>query len=261
MPQGVGGMGDSALQTLLTGCAMVADAGFDYAEATVGAAMKLTSGETEFARANGLRIEYFNSFIPGQYKILDGRGGYNSALDYARAAVERAERLGGELIVLGSGAARRIPDGLDVSQAFELFARFCAEASELLRARGITLALEPLNSGETNLVNTLAEGAELVERVGAPNFKLLCDAYHMYRAGEAPEEAARYATVICHVHVAEPPERVYLGKNGGEYLRSLARALIGAGYSGGVTAECSFGPDIFAEFCASRAFMAEIFKK
>lgn len=259
MPQGVSGTGEQALATFEAGCGLVADAGFDYSEATVGAAMKLSDEETERACADGLRISYFNSFIPGQYKILDGHGGYASALGYAAAAAERVQRLGGKLIVLGSGAARRIPEGMGASEAEKLFTRFCSEVSAILRTRGITLALEPLNTSETNMINTLEQGAEFVDRVGAPNFKLLCDAYHMFRAGEEPDEAAKFAQLICHVHVAEPPERVYPGKNGGEYLRGLADALTGAGYTGVVTAECSFGSDLRAEFNASRAFMGEIF--
>lgn len=259
MPQGVASTGSAPLDSLIAGCALVTGSGFDYAEATVGSVMALTDEETGRAAAEGLQIEYYNSFIPGKYRILAVPDGYSAALDFVKSASQRVKALGGRLIVLGSGAARAVPEGMDAGKAKEIFTRFCAEAAEIMREFGLTLALEPLNASECNFINTLAEGAEIVERVDAPNFGLLCDAYHMYRAGEEPDDAAKYADMLCHVHVAEPPERVYPGKNGGAYLRALAAAMKDAGYRGGVTAECSFGVDKSAEFSAAHAFMAEIF--
>lgn len=259
MPQGVASTGSAPLDMLIAGCALVTHSGFDYAEATVGSVMALTDEETGRAAEKGLKIEYYNSFIPGKYKILGGADGYASALEFVKSASQRVKALGGRLIVLGSGAARTVPEGMDASKAKEIFTQFCTEAAQIMRPFGLTLALEPLNAAECNFINTLAEGTEIVKRVDAPNFGLLCDAYHMYRAGEEPHEAAKYADMLCHVHVAEPPERVYPGKNGGAYLRAFAAALKDAGYGGGVTVECSFGSDIAAEFRAAHDFLAEIF--
>ena len=259
MPQGESGTGPSALALLSAGRDAVLDASFDYAEATVGAAMKLSESELAQAKNEGLQIEYFNSFIPGQYRILESRASYLSALEYAKLAAERVAILGGKLIVLGSGAARRRPGGISIGEADEIFTRFCGETADILADFGITLALEPLCKAETNVINTLSEGAAVVRHADRPNFKLLCDAYHMFCAGETAEDALKYISILCHVHVAEPPERVRPGKNDGEYLRTLAVALTGAGYRGGVTAECSFGADIRAEFAAARTFMSEIF--
>lgn len=259
MPQGVASTGSAPLDNIVAGCRLVAESGFDYAEVTVGAAMALSDQEAERAATENLGIECFNSFIPGKYKILGSPEDYAAALEFVRAASKRAKQLGGRLIVLGSGSARALPEGMSTEDAKALFARFCAEAAEIMRGYGLVLALEPLCAAECNFINTLAEGAEIVRRVSAPNFGLLADAYHMYRAGEPSEEVKKYADMLCHIHVAEPPERVFPGKNGGDYLRGLAHALLDAGYRGGVTAECSFGADIGAEFCAAREFMAEIF--
>ena len=41
------------------------------------------------------------------------------------------------------------------------------------------LALEPINRYETNFVNTVEDGLAVLEEVGAPNFKLLLDTFHM----------------------------------------------------------------------------------
>jgi sugar phosphate isomerase/epimerase len=51
---------------------------------------------------------------------------------------------------------------------------------------GVTIAVEPLNSGETNFINSLAEGVEIVDAVKSPRMKLLCDIYHMLKEDESP---------------------------------------------------------------------------
>ena len=259
MPQGVAQTGSAPLDSLIAGCRLVTEAGFYYAEATVGMAMALSEEEAARAAGENLSLKYFNSFIPGNYKILEGNEGYAGALGYVREASMRVKQLGGKLIVLGSGAARSLPDGMDKDEAKKIFARFCAEAAEIMQEYSLTLALEPLCAAECNFINTLAEGAEIVHRAGADNFRLLADAYHMYRGLEAPSEVRKYADILCHVHVAEPPERVFPGKYGGGYLRDFAYNLLASGYSGGVTVECKFGADIAAEFSASREFLAYIF--
>ncbi len=257
--QRAGGADQSPLDRLVSGVRLITDAGFDYVEATVDTAMRLDEGTLRDARSRGIRIGHFNCFIPGSYRILADDAQFNAALEHVKIAAERTAMLGAEIIVLGSGAARRKPEGMAQEKAMDKFAYFCEKAAIILSGYNITLALEPLHTGETDIVNTLAEGAAVVKRVAMPNFKLLCDSFHMHRAGESPEGAAKYAGLIAHAHIAEPPERVYPGKNGGAYLRAFASALRGAGYTGGVTAECGFGGDLRAELAASRAFMGEIF--
>lgn len=259
MPQGVASTGSAPLDSVIAGCRLVDEAGFDYAEATVGAVMALTDEEAERAASENLKLESFNSFIPGKYKILADPEGYTGALEYVREASARVKLLGGRLIVLGSGSARALPEGMEIEKAKEIFARFCTEAAAIMAEYGLTLAIEPLCAAECNFINTLAEGAEIVRRVDLPNVGLLADAYHMYKGLEPPSEVKKYAGMLSHIHVAEPPERVFPGKYGGGYLRDLAYALLVSGYNGGVTVECKFGSDLVSEFTAAQNFLATIF--
>ena len=65
-------------------------------------------------------------------------------------------------------------------------------------------ALEPLNRYETDLVHTVAEGLELVERVGADNFGLLLDTFHMNIEEPVIEDSIRACgDRIFHFHVAD----------------------------------------------------------
>ncbi|MDR0519421.1 MAG: sugar phosphate isomerase/epimerase [Clostridiales Family XIII bacterium] len=45
--------------------------------------------------------------------------------------------------------------------------------------RGVSIAVEPLNRFETDFINTVAQGLELIERVGSPNLGFLLDSFHM----------------------------------------------------------------------------------
>jgi sugar phosphate isomerase/epimerase len=54
--------------------------------------------------------------------------------------------------------------------------RECSAAPE---PHGVRYALEPLNRYETDLIHTVADGLDLIERVGAGNFGLLLDTFHM----------------------------------------------------------------------------------
>jgi hypothetical protein len=45
--------------------------------------------------------------------------------------------------------------------------------------QGIELAIEPLNRFETDFINTVEQGLELIDRIGASNVGLLLDTFHM----------------------------------------------------------------------------------
>jgi sugar phosphate isomerase/epimerase len=68
----------------------------------------------------------------------------------------------------------------------------------------VKLALEPLNRYESRLVNTVADGLAIVERVGAENLGLLVDTFHANieepRIGEAYRNAGDR---LFHVHLAD----------------------------------------------------------
>ena len=72
---------------------------------------------------------------------------------------------------------------------------------------GITIAVEPLNRGETNFINSLAEGVEIIEAVKSPRVRLLCDIYHMLKEDESPDEIVKYGKHIVNCHIAEKEKR------------------------------------------------------
>ena len=116
---------------------------------------------------------------------------------------------------------------------------------ETVERAGVTLMIEPLSAGECNFINTLAEGAEIVEACDHPGVMLLGDTYHLGHHGEGPEAVRRHGNILRHFHVAEYPSRRYPGADGQSYV-GWFEALRAAGYTGGVSIECRWG-DLTAE--------------
>ncbi|MDD4772663.1 MAG: sugar phosphate isomerase/epimerase [Eubacteriales bacterium] len=271
MPEGVGEVDRSTYGILSAGCRTIRDTGYDYAEAAVGLLMKMTGEEYKRAKDEGeIRIEAANSFIPGHMhisKISD------EMTDFIDRAMERVSGLGAGILVFGSGASRRVPEGVSREEGLAHLTDFLTVCDEYAGKHGITLALEPLNTRETNMINTLAEGASLVRRMmaaGCDNIKLLADTYHMSREGlgedrgenEYNEESftvlGEAEDIIVHAHAAEPFDRTYPGSHDGVYLTRFAEALKKTAYGGRVSVECGFS-DFIAESALALKFFRGIF--
>ena len=164
-----------------------------------------------------------------------------------RAAIERvkshvpvAARFNAVIII---GLVRGIvKPGVDHTQAMDWLVEALRECSLAAEPFGIRLALEPINRYETTLVNNAAQGLELIERVGADNFGLLLDTFHMNIEEPSLEDSIRRAgDRIFHFHVADS-NRWYPG--GGHLdFQSLLTALYATGYTGFVSGEFLPVPD------------------
>lgn len=253
MPEGEAGIKSNALDILRRGCETIINAGFDYAEAGVGMLMELTEDELSEAAAEHLPLEAANSFIPPTYGIISGAhaDGMPPLNDYVNEAMRRMAMLGIGVVVFGSGAARRIPDGMRLHEGRAFiggFLRMCARHGD---RHGVTVAIEPLRASECNAVNLTSEGREIVLRQrqicaegGHPakgeRISYLADAFHIFHGGEPADALVHAEFLPAHIHVSEPPDRTYPGSHGGEYLADFAEALKKTDYAGRVSVECGF---------------------
>jgi hydroxypyruvate isomerase len=131
-------------------------------------------------------------------------------------------------------------DGMDPEQA----AKDCVDTwkSVLSHAerRGITLVLEHLNSRDASHPMKGHPGyfgddvdfcADLVRRVGSPNFKLLFDIYHVsVMNGDVIRRFRAYRDLIGHVHTAGNPGRCELDDQQEINYPAVMRAVVDAGY-------------------------------
>lgn len=183
-------------------------AGADYVE--FGVATVAPDGpEADFEKLRRamapcpLRAEAFNSFIPGKHRITGPEVNLKAVLAYCRAALRRCKALGGEVVVLGSSGARKVPEGFDAAKAESQFIEFCRELAPLADEIGIDIAIEPLNRKEDNLILSVAQGMRLVDAIGKARIRLLADLYHMSEEKEPREILAQAGARLCHTHLAD----------------------------------------------------------
>ena len=107
---------------------------------------------------------------------------------------------------------------------------------------GVPLIYEPLNRYETNLANTVAEGAALLESLETGNVRLLADLFHM-NIEEADVAAAIRAggSRIGHVHFVDSNRRP--AGMGHMHYEPIVAALRDVGYDGYLCAEAFPFPD------------------
>lgn len=226
-------------------------AGFDFIEGGVSSYLKPDEPDDAFAaelaklKACPLPIRSCNGFIPSKYRLTGPDASHDAPLDYAVKACRRADQAGIAHIVLGSGGARKVPDGFDLAKGREQFIDFCRKLGERIADCKVTIVLEPLNKAETNLLNSVAEGIEYVDAIKHPRIQLLADFYHMMKEGEGPDSILKAGQRIRHCHIAELEGRKSPGTKG-EDLSRFFKALGDVGYEGGVSCECGWPKDVEA---------------
>ena len=177
------------------------------------------------------KVVLCNIFFPGSIKIAGPIVDEKRVLTYADTVFSRAKIAGIPLIVLGSGGARRIPDGYDTAKANADFILLCRELAMVADKYGITIALESLQAAETNFLVSLNSAADVVRSVNLPNFKLNADIFHMMRQGESPQSIIDAADVLVYCEIAEKQKRTLPGIAGDDFKPWL-RALRKANYRG-----------------------------
>lgn len=134
------------------------------------------------------------------------------------------------------------PPGQAKNRSMQLLVECLQECTEAGTTNGVGFALEPLNRYETDLVQSVEEGLELIDQVGAPNLGLLLDTFHMNI--EEPDILAsinKAGRKISHFHVADS-NRWYPGAGHLDFMNIL-EALQSTGYAGWVSGEFTPLPD------------------
>jgi sugar phosphate isomerase/epimerase len=159
--------------------------------------------------------------------------------ELARACAD----LGGDILVFGSPAQRRIPAGATREQATDYAVDTFRRAAPVIGDCGVKLCVEPLSPPEADFLNTAQEGVELIRRVGHPAFRLHLDVKAMSTEdAPTPEVIRRHAADMYHFHANDPNRR---GPGFGETdFVPIFRALKDVNYQGWVSVEVfDYSPD------------------
>lgn len=233
------------ISTSIANSNILAAAGYSFVEENVRTFLVPDQPESVFEqklvllKESKLPVEACNIFLPGNLKCVGPLPLHEEILKYAETAFRRAKLVGVKIIVFGSGGARAIPEGFSREEARQQFITLCRQLAPVAMKHDITITLEPLNKKECNFINSLAEGAEIVQEVNHPNFRLLADIYHMIMENESPASIKKYGHLLSHTHIAEKNGRSAPGVNNEDFTPYF-RALKEVNYKGRMAIECTW---------------------
>ena len=175
-----------------------------------------------------------------------------------RRLIELCALMGGSYLVHGSPKQRSVPPGSTREQALARAIECFSQAARTARDVGVTYCVEPLSTRETDLINTVAEAAAIVDEIDSPGLKTMIDCS---AAGQVETETievlmARWMPSghIAHVQVNDPNRRGP-GQGAlafGPILQTLLRMRDQGHYGGLIAVEpFDYVPD--GPGCAARA--------
>lgn len=182
-------------------------------------------------------IYAFNIFIPGELKVVGPAVDEQAVLKYVEEVFKRARQANVKRIIWGSGGSRRVPEGFDQATAKQQFISIGKKIAKLAGDYDIVIALESLNSTETNFINTLAEAFSIVKAVDSKNLRLCVDVYHMLKENESPEIIRKAKGYVVYCEVAEKNGRTPPGVQQ-ENFKPYFTALKEIGYRDKIMIEC-----------------------
>jgi D-psicose/D-tagatose/L-ribulose 3-epimerase len=224
----------------------VAGMGFDLIEVCVEDPATIdTAAIRKRMEQAGIGATVCGAFGPDRDISSDDSAVRDNAAAYIRKTVDIAEQLGAEIVVgpMYSAVGRtRMAEPEERKAQRTLAADGLRKAADYAQKKGVRFGLEPLNRFETDLINTLQQGVELVEEIGSPNVGLLVDTFHMNIEERSIPDAIRQAGKhIFEFHACGS----HRGTPGDDHLAwdAIAKALSDAGFDGPVVIE-AFTPKI-----------------
>lgn len=183
----------------------------------------------------------------GQTYYNDGCGLFSSERRKRKQAIQRmkghidlAAKL--EAMVIIGGIRGRLEDDSDHARQLIAGKEAIYEVGLYGREKGVTLLLEPINHFETNVINTLAQGVELIEELALSNLKLLADTYHMNLEEVSCEKALKDSSkYLAYIHFADS-NRLAPGWGHTDF-QSIFRTLMEIGFGGPIGIEVLPQPD------------------
>ena len=227
------------------------ETGFDYAETMLSPMYTADRAQIddflEALEENAIKCAAVNVLFPGDLRLTGENAEFEKAGAYISEIFEKTKNLKFEKVVFGSGGARKVPEGFCKEAALE---QLCKIIEDLLlpaaEKYGFTLAVEELNRGETNILNSVEECVNLIKRINSPRLKLLADLYHMGIENEDLAKLSGYGDILVHCHIANAQNnRFYPHASDSAESMDLYKKFFGAlgaaGYGGGVSIEGALG--------------------
>jgi D-psicose/D-tagatose/L-ribulose 3-epimerase len=223
---------------------VLTEVGYDYLEPALAPLLRPEQPENEvmpplLERLSGASLlpEAWNVLLPGDLKVVGSAVDPDRQTRYVETGFARVAALGGKVVVFGSGGARGIPEGFSRETALRQIQEFLQRAGDAAERNGITVVIEPLNTGECNVINSVGEAVILARAVAHPAVAVLSDLYHVDKESQSFDETQQAGPLLKHVHVAGAAGRRAPNGDDAEHLTRYFRALKAGGYQGRISVE------------------------
>jgi D-psicose/D-tagatose/L-ribulose 3-epimerase len=125
--------------------------------------------------------------------------------------VELCALMGGDYLVHGSPKQRSVPVGSSREQALERATDCFARVGRAARDAGVVYCIEPLSTRETDVINTVAEAAAIVDAIASTGLKTMIDCSAAGQVESEPVDALMRRWMpsghVAHVQVNDPNRR------------------------------------------------------
>ena len=238
--------------------------GYDFIETGAAAAFIPEKSNEEWKKQKdvilncGLPLRSCNGFLPGKFRLTGPKADFEPALKYAETVLRRADEVGTKTIVFGSSGARNVPGDIcgekeqrplpekGVEQYTEFCKILCKRVEDL---QTVQMVIEPLRPNESNIINYVWQGMQIVREVNHPRLQELADIFHMICGKESACSIIDAGCHLKHCHIACKETRQFPGTrpDDAEIFKPYFDALKKIGYCGGVSCECGWPKEV-AEF-------------
>ncbi|PHN01749.1 sugar phosphate isomerase/epimerase family protein [Flavilitoribacter nigricans] len=156
---------------------------------------------------HGLRGIVCGAFGPSRDLTNEDPGVHQQCFDYIQECFELCNELGAKFLAgpmySAVGKARMVSPE-QRKQEWDLAVNNLYKVCEIAASRELSVALEPLNRFESDMVNTAEDVARLVRDINHPAAKILLDSFHMTIEERDIEQAFLTAgDKLIHVQVSE----------------------------------------------------------
>lgn len=180
-------------------------------------------------------------WVKHRLQLADADAGQRTkAIDFVKSIIDVAGQFGA-FAIIGSMQGRH-GDGLSAEAAKGYLAEALEVCGDHAIQYNVPLIYEPLNRYETNQVNTVQQGVQLLESLSTKNVKLLCDLFHMQiEESDVASALVHGGQHIGHVHFVDSNRRP-VGQGHMDFRR-IIDALRTIEYAGYLSAEAFPWPD------------------
>lgn len=207
---------------------------------------------------NELNCDYVTNLFPREFSLIGDYSNTKEIENYLNNLIPRLEQIGCKGLVFGSGYARRLPDGLNISFGDHCMVKLIVDILlPKLEKTGMKILIEPLHPSLCNYLNTIHHAVKICKMCDSPDVGIVADSYNLMDNNETTEQIVKYAHHIWHVHLSEA-KRKCPGNNPSKDFIKFIGALRKAKYTGSISMECQMSD--YREYKKNKEVCEGLFK-